>query len=367
MKRVLVGTLDWGLGHATRSIPIIRELQRLGCDVLIGGSGDSLLLLRREYPELPFIVLPAYSPRYPRRGSMAWTMAMQLPRFLRVIRAEHVAVQKIVDEKKIDLIISDNRYGCRSANVPSIFITHQSNILMPKRFGLFKNIVRSLNEAMIRRFTECWIPDFPAAHSLAGDLADFGKMGVKVPVRYIGWLSRFEYRETFSQTTDILAIFSGPEPQRTLLEETVLPQLKSSGLRFRAVRGLPALQGASGNNDIVNFLPASELQSWIEAASLIVARSGYSTVMDMKALGKKVIFIPTPGQTEQEYIAKRLMDSGIAFFMSQDEFDLQTAITESKNFSGFDHGTKNMLLAQAVESALTLADSLVNRRSLYST
>ena len=367
MKRVLVATLDWGLGHATRSIPIIRELQRLGCEVLIGGSGDSLLLLRREYPKLPFIVLPAYSPRYPRRGSMAWTMAAQLPRFLRVIGAEHTAMKKIVNDKKIDLIISDNRYGCWSSTTPSIFVTHQSNILMPKRFGLLKYIVSSLNEAMIDRFTECWIPDFPAAHSLAGDLADVGKMRAKVPVRHIGWLSRFEYRETFPTTRDILAIFSGPEPQRTLLEETVLPQLKASGLKFRAVRGLPALQGAADSNDIVNFLSASELQLWIEAATLVVARSGYSTVMDMKALGKKVVFIPTPGQTEQEYLAQRLMDSRIAFSMSQDEFDLQTAIKESKKFSGFDPGVKNTLLADAVENALTLADSLTNTRSVHRT
>ena len=367
MKRVLVATLDWGLGHATRSIPIIRELRRLGCDVLIGGSGDSLLLLRREYPGVPYIVLPAYSPRYPRRGSMAWAMAVQLPRFLRVIGAEHMAIKKIVNEKGIDLIISDNRYGCWSATTRSIFVTHQSNILMPKRFGLLKHIVRSLNEILINRFTECWIPDFPAAHSLAGDLADLGKMRLKVPVRHIGWLSRFEYRETFSPTTDILAIFSGPEPQRTLMEETVLPQLKVSGLRFRVVRGLPALQGTSGSKDIVNFLSGSELQSWIEVASLVVGRSGYSTVMDMKALGKKAVFIPTPGQTEQEYLAKRLMDSRIAFSMSQHEFDLQTAIKESKNFSGFDPGIKNTLLVQAVESALTLAESLANTRSIHRT
>ena len=360
MARVLLAIMDWGLGHATRSIPVIRELQRQGCEVLIAGSGDSLLLLQKEFSSLCFAVLPGYSPRYPLRGSMVRTMAMQLPHFLRVIQAEHREAEKIVSEKKIDLIISDNRYGCWSANVPSVFITHQSNIHMPKRFGFFASMVRRLNEKMINRFSEAWIPDFPAGDSLAGDLADFGKLHVKVPVRFIGWLSRFEYRGTCTQMTDVLAIFSGPEPQRTALEEIVLPQLNAAGLNFRVVRGLPALDTPANSENIVNFLPAFELQSWIESAGLIVARSGYSTLMDMKALGKKVVFIPTPGQTEQEYLAKRLMDSRIAFSMSQDRFHLLTSIRESRKFSGFDPAIKNTLLAAAVKGILALCSSFAN-------
>ena len=365
MTRVLVAILDWGLGHATRSIPVIRQLQQHSCDVVMAGSGDSLLLLRREYPLFPFVLLPAYSPRYPGGRSMAWAMALQLPKFARVIRAEHRVIEKIIVEKKIELIVSDNRYGCWSANIPSVFITHQSNILMPKRFGLFKRLVRKLNERMMNRFTECWVPDFPSGDSLAGHLADFGKVHVKVPVRFIGWLSRFEYRAVEKVTADVVAILSGPEPQRTLLEDKVLRQLEGSGLKFRVVRGLPALQTASERKEVVNFLSASELQSWIESAGLVLARSGYSTVMDMKALGKKVVFIPTPGQTEQEYLAQRLMKSGIAFSMAQDEFDLRTAIIESKNFSGFDPGIKNTLLAAAVEGILRLSGSAVNKTSMH--
>src|SRR5690349_10668762 len=241
MKRVLVTPLDWGLGHATRCIPAIRELQAQGCDVVIAGSGDSLALLRREFPHLPYYSLPAYAPRYPLKGSMVLQMVRQLPRFVRVISAEHQAVEQILAKEKIDLLISDNRYGCWSKRIPSVFITHQSNILMPKRFGFLASTVRGLNENMMNRFSACWIPDEPSSGSLAGDLISFGKTRVQVPVHFIGWLSRFENRGTTKQVKfDVIAVLSGPEPQRTALEETVVPQLKQSRLRFRVDRGLRA-------------------------------------------------------------------------------------------------------------------------------
>ena len=348
MKRVLVTPLDWGLGHATRCIPLIRELQAQDCLVVVAGSGDSLVLLRHEFPDAMFYLLPAYAPRYPMNGSMALQMILQLRRFLQVISSEHKAVGEIVAKEKIDLLISDNRYGCWSKHIPSVFITHQSNILMPKRFGFLASLVRRLNERMMNRFTACWIPDQPSTHSLAGDLISFGKARVKVPVHYIGWLSRFENGDTDKDVRyDVIAILSGPEPQRTALEEIVVPQLKRSAFKFRVVRGLPAAP-ESDDGQIVNFLSSNPLQAAVKSSALVIARSGYSTVMDMAALGMKVVFIPTPGQTEQEYLANRLKNKGIAYSMSQKQFDLHTAIEESKKFSGFLPIGKNRLLAEAI-------------------
>lgn len=354
MKKVLVAVLDWGLGHATRSVPVIRAFQRQGCEVFLAGSGESLALLRKEFPALPAFSLPAYAPRYPRKGtSMALSMALQLPRFMGVIRAERRAVERIVEKEHIDVIISDNRYGCRSKKVPSVLITHQSNILMPKRFGFLGGLVRRLNEGLMHRFDECWIPDFPPGESLAGELSTFGNLTRKVPIRYIGWLSRFEPHPVKGvETIDVLAIFSGPEPQRTMLEEIVLPQLKASTLNFLAVRGLPTTDSDPGDKRIVNFMTALDLQSAIESAAVIIARSGYSTVMDMKTLEKKAIFVPTPGQTEQEYLAARLKDAGVAYSVSQEEFNLYAALDESKNFSGFVSGGNNTLFVRVVEDLL---------------
>jgi uncharacterized protein (TIGR00661 family) len=352
MKRVLVTPLDWGLGHATRCIRVIRELQEQSCVVIIAGSGDSLALLRHEFPTTRFYILPAYAPRYALNGSMALRMALQLPRFIRVISSEHRAVEEIVAKEQIDFLISDNRYGCWSKRIPSVFITHQSNILMPKRFGWLKSFVRRINERMMNRFTACWIPDDPSTYSLAGDLISFGKARVKVPVHYVGWLSRFEKGGTEKDVQyDVIAVLSGPEPQRTALEEIVVPQLRRSALRFRVVRGLPAAPD-SQDEKIVNFLPSGQLQAALESSALVIARSGYSTVMDLTALGKKAVFIPTPGQTEQEYLANRLTGKGIAYSMSQKEFDLDTAINESKKFRGFIPYVKNRLLVEAIRQLI---------------
>lgn len=350
MKRVLLTPLDWGLGHATRCIPIIRELQFQNFDVVIAGSGDSLQLIKQEFSNLTCITLPGYNPVYPSNGSMVWSMVRQLPRFLKVIAAEHNAVQSVIKSHHIDLLISDNRYGCWSSQIPSVFITHQSNILMPDRFGWLQNLVRKTTGQMMNNFGTWWIPDFPDDHSLAGDLISFGKIGSKITKEYIGWLSRFEPKKNVLKRYDVVAIFSGPEPQRTLLENIILPQLKASALRYRVVRGLPADKTPQPDDRIVNFLSSNELQECIEAADLIIARSGYSTVMDMNALGKKVVFIPTPGQTEQGYLAKRLMEKGIAFYMNQNEFNLRTALEQSSNFSGFSVLSKNNYLHKAVNT-----------------
>jgi uncharacterized protein (TIGR00661 family) len=285
---------------------------------------------------------------------MVWTMALQLPHFMRVISAEHTAISLIIEKENIALVISDNRYGCWSKKVPSVFITHQCNILMPKRFGWLQHVVRKWNDRMINHFHTCWIPDFPGDRSLAGDLTSFGKSRVTIDREYIGWLSRFKAQKNATKKYDVLAVFSGPEPQRTTLEAIVIEQLKKSGLVYRVVRGLPALNNRQTDERITNFLSSDNLQHELASADLVIARSGFSTVMDLQTLGKKAIFIPTPGQTEQEYLASRLMENGIAFSAKQDDFNLATAIDQSKKFSGFTPAPQNTLLKQAVTRLLAL-------------
>lgn len=352
VRRVLVAPLDWGLGHATRCVPVIRELQRQGCEVLLAGSGDSLQLLKEEFPGLRAVSLPGYRPRYAHNDAMVKTMALQLPRFMRVISAEHTATNYIIEQAHIELVISDNRYGCWSRKIPSVIITHQSNILMPERFGWLQPVVRMLSDRMINRFHTCWIPDVPGERSLAGDLTSFGRTDVNIKAEYIGWLSRFEHQQSAVKKWDVLAVFSGPEPQRTILERIVVPQLQNSGLTYRVVRGLPALSSPPSDSRIVNFLPSGPLQAELAAADLVIARSGFSTVMDMQALGKKVVFVPTPGQTEQEHLARHLMKKGIAFYMEQNAFKLDEAIDQARGFSGFTPAPGNLMLEEAVARLL---------------
>jgi UDP:flavonoid glycosyltransferase YjiC (YdhE family) len=354
MTRVLITPLDWGLGHATRCIPVIREFERQGCEVTIAGSGDSLALLQKEFPAIRSFSLPGYRPSYPLQGTMVWTMARQLPRFVNVISHEHHAMEKIIEAENIDLIISDNRYGCWSSRVYSVFITHQSNILMPKRFGWLQTPVRKLNEKLIARFDTCWVPDLPEGQSLAGILISNAMPLADSKTEFIGWLSRFERNRNAEKKIDVAAIFSGPEPQRTQMEKAVVSQLEQSGLSYRAVRGLPSIHSVPTNKKVVNFLPTQELQACIESADIVIARSGYSTVMDMQRLGKKVIFIPTPGQTEQEYLANRLKDKGIAFFMNQNDFDLRESLQQAKHYRGFDPLPATGMLRDSVASLLKM-------------
>jgi UDP:flavonoid glycosyltransferase YjiC (YdhE family) len=357
MKRVLVAPMDWGLGHATRCIPIIRELIKRNCAVYLAGNGDSSTLLRNEFPKLPFFSLPGYQPVYPAAGSMIWKMAVQLPKFMRVIRKEHREIESIIRLHQIDLVIADNRFGCWSSLIPAVFITHQRSVLLPPGFNWLKPWVNRLNSSLICRFSCCWIPDLPEPMSLAGKLGLASTKQRTYPTRFIGYLSRFDTPVPKAVRYDIVCILSGPEPQRSIFEKMIAAQLRQSGLRYFLVRGLivssPATQ-AHADSHCADFLSGDELQKLIEQSVCILARSGYSTVMDLSKLGKKAILVPTPGQTEQEYLAARMMEKKIAFAVDQRRFDLMAAWNDLKNYTGFelpaDHSS---FLMDALDEALS--------------
>jgi len=352
MKKILIAPLDWGLGHATRCIPVISELLNAGCEVVIAGNGSSLALLRMEFPELPSVTLPGYQPVYPAAGSMIWKMALQIPKFAEAIKMEHRAVQKIVAEMSIDVIISDNRYGCWSESVLSVLITHQSNVLMPRRFGWLAPFVRRIVGGHMKRFGYWWVPDLPD-HRLSGLLTSFDPAMDASNTFFIGAISRFERKPEGAQRFDVAAILSGPEPQRTMLENLVVLQLQRSGLRYFVVRGLPHMGEMNRSETMSDFMTSHELQELIQSSRIIISRSGYSSVMDMAVLGKKSIFIPTPGQTEQEYLARDLKKKGIAYAVSQKEFDLQIALKESDRYSGFqDFPSGNAMLKAVIKKLI---------------
>ena len=342
MKKVLVCALDWGLGHATRCVPIVRELQKRRADVWISSSGNALLFLRQEFPSLTSFELSAYDPQYSATASMPLKIMSQLPKFIRVVKKEHEQVEKIVRDCKIDIVISDNRYGCWSSNVKSIFITHQANLLMPPGFGWLAPPINLIGYQFIKKFQEVWIPDNPGS-GLTTPFVSNGKLNQK----YIGWLSRFQMRKGIEQRYEIIALISGPEPQRTIFENLVTKELKASGLTSLLVEGKPQepLHKQEGCLEIVNHLATRELEEAILASKLVISRSGYSTVMDLIALGKRAFFVPTPGQTEQDYLARELKKMKVTGSSSQDKFDLADALHQSPNFGGFSDwvGTPDLL------------------------
>jgi uncharacterized protein (TIGR00661 family) len=353
MKKILIAPLDWGFGHATRCIPIIHELLKRRCTVLVAGSGDSLLLLKREFPHLTFYNLPAYAPVYSRKQSMILKLIIQIPKFVATIRKEHLEIERLVEQHGIDFIISDNRYGCWCAKTPSIFITHQLHILMPRRLKWIEPLVGRLNKWLIRKFSHCWIPDYmDEKFNLSGKLSmnDEAMLG---QVTYIGPLSRFRRADNLQNTYDLVCVFSGPEPQRSIFEETVCRQLRGSCLRYLVIRGVLSKSGSTQENEIA-FLDTKDLQGIISQSLMVIARSGYSTIMDLAALGKKGVLVPTPGQTEQEYLADRWKRLGVFYSASQHNFNLQEALEKSKSYTGLkiDSSHSNELLSQAVDALL---------------
>jgi uncharacterized protein (TIGR00661 family) len=350
-KKVLVAPLDWGLGHATRCIPVIQELLNRNCEVFIASSGSALELLRKEFPDIRFFKLRPYRVKYPEGRLLVLSLFSQVPRIRGVISKEHKQLEQLVLEHNIDLVISDNRYGCWSARVPSIFIGHQLSIQLPGVFKLFQPIVNLVHHRMIRKFSEVWIPDEKGELNLTGKLSE-----ANVLRKYIGILSRFK-KASAEFKYDIAVILSGPEPQRTLLEGIIFDQIRNQEeLKIIVVRGVVEGEGnwkQVENFVIVNFLQSRKLEEIINQSKLIISRSGYSTIMDLARLGKKAIFVPTPGQTEQEYLARRLMDKQIVYYSTQKDFDLTSALVASEGFSGFSNiEQENGLLLKALDEVL---------------
>src|SRR5690349_9583884 len=165
-KKILVAPLDWGLGHATRCIPIINEFLSQGCEVQIASSGDALVLLKEEFPDLKFHSIVSYGAEYSRSLPFTIKILLQIPKFVRAIKKEHNETQTIVEREKIDLVISDNRYGCWSKEVLSVFIGHQLNLLTP----IFSWLGNYLQRRAIQKFSRCWIPDNEGEKSVADEL-----------------------------------------------------------------------------------------------------------------------------------------------------------------------------------------------------
>lgn len=349
-KRILVAVLDWGLGHATRCIPIINELQRQGAAVILAGSGASLNLLRQQFPTLKAYQLSPYNPTYHANTNMVWAMAGQLPKFMKAIVAEQKEVGAIVQKENIDIVISDNRYGCYTKYAKCYIVAHQLNILMPNGWQWVQPIVSRFNHAQLAKFDGVWCP--------ANDATFPEKLlqgHNKLNTRFIGFLSRMQ-PITAQHKHAITAICSGPEPQRGLLEEELAKQLAELEVPSILVAGMVEKTEKRKVKDkltIVNYMGTEELNRLMAESAVIISRSGYSTVMDMMRMGNKAIFVPTPGQTEQEYLAEALMQQGIAYSMAQVELDIQKALKQYDSYAGFGKfAPNNDLLTQAVSSIL---------------
>ena len=332
-KRILVAPLNWGLGHATRCIPIIQALIDHKFDPIIASDGASLDLLKKEFPLLICIELPSYHIQYSKYGFLLkWQLAMNIPKLLKAIKEERHQVQKLIKEYAIDGIISDNRFGVYSINkaIPSSYITHQINVFS----GITTFISTKLHQGIIKKHDECWIPDYENTPNLSGKLSHV--KNPKLHLKYIGPLSRFKKAEGESKY-NIMLLLSGPEPQRQILEEKLIHEFKDYKRNIILVQGKIEKQQTTvqkGNILVYNFMNSHELEKTMQCSDVIVSRSGYTTIMDLAALGKKAFFIPTPGQNEQYILAKTIEASQIAPYCKQNAFNLKE-FEKIKDYKGF--------------------------------
>ena len=330
-KNILVAPLNWGLGHATRCIPLIYELISNGFNPILASDGIALEILKKEFPNLLALELPSYNIEYAKNGkNFKWKMFKNSPTMISAILEEKQVVKLWTTELNLSGIISDNRLGVRSKKIPSVFITHQLNVLT----GNTSWITSKLHQNIIKKFSECWIPDFKEKPNLSGKLGHLKESDLNL--KYIGPISRLEKKD-LPIKYNLMVILSGPEPQRTILEEILTIEIKKFKGDILFVKGIVQKQQlfeVVENVTFVNFMTSNDLQIAFNESEVVLCRSGYTTIMDLAKLGKKAFFIPTPGQFEQEYLAKKLKNNGLFPSANQDKFRIRN-LAEVDMYQGF--------------------------------
>lgn len=311
-KKILFAVLNWGLGHATRSWELINNLHEDGHEVILASDGEALKFLKLEFPKLEAHNLPSYNAKYGVSGGI-FPMLKNAIKTQKAVREEQTWLKEFLVKNNIDQIISDNRYGIFSPDVESIIITHQLNIKVP----FASKIVNAQNRKWLNRFDQIWVPDQNG--ELSGELSNPVPLKLKSKVKEIGWLSRFKNAPNIETSNVIMAVVSGPEPQKTILVDklrSVLLEYKGESILYTGLPG-EKKEEKIHNLTIKNHAHTSEFMADLQSAKLVMGRSGYSSLMDYMVLGKNMILIPTPGQDEQIYLGNYLKNKAEVTLISQ--------------------------------------------------
>lgn len=323
--KILVAPLNWGLGHASRCVPLVRRFIDEGHEVILGGDGESLTLLRRHFPKLRYVYLAPLHLKYSNGRRQVWAMMKALPRLVAWAMKDHAMLRAVLREEAIDSVLSDNRFGLYSKLTECIYMTHQLHIMLPNGWRWAEGIVERLHARVYAHFDKVWVPDYEEEErSLAGELSHPNHLPFRhlpCTIEYIGPLSRFERLRDrdveISKNDNIVAVLSGLEPQRTIFEKEIIARYQGTNEHVLIVQGLmhrPNTRIKRGNITLIPSMGDDELVAALQGAKHIIARSGYSTIMDFETLGllhpvtgnrkPEIELIPTPGQPEQQYLAR---------------------------------------------------------------
>lgn len=328
-KNILICPLEWGLGHATRMIPVAAELLRHNHNVIFASGEEHLSLLRDELPGCSYLSFPGFNPKYSTHLPQYISILLKIPLLAYHIVLEHIRLKKIIRKYSIDIVISDNRFGLWNSNIKTVYVTHMPLIPFPGKMKFLEPLGVFIHMQIIRKYDLCFIPDLPGDKNLSGRLSH----GMSLPrnVRYIGILSRFSSLSAESSGKPGIKyntiILSGPEPQKEILKQKLITCYKDKEPVTIILEGKPGKSKETrrlGNIILYNHLPASEMKSIILGSEGIISRSGYTTAMDLLSLNRGSLLIPTPGQTEQEYLAEYLSEQG--FFSKITQNDIKPGV-----------------------------------------
>ncbi len=321
--KIFFPVLNWGLGHASRSLPLIKSYLHFNHQVICASDGEALAMLRRELPDQTVLELPGYNIQYD-SSYMPINMLRYGPGMLRTIKAEHELTKAIVERHQIDCIISDNRYGCYHADIPSALITHQLQVFTGQK--LLDVYIRRQIRSWFKKFSQLWIPDQVPPANITGDLS--GLDTTPISKYYLGIISELNCTALKGKYKAV-AILSGPEPQRTNFEDLVIKELSTLQGDYAIVRGRPDIDDPirlEGNLTIFPYLNRAALSNLLGQTDVVISRSGYTTLMDLANTGHKAILCPTPGQYEQIYLADRLARRKQCVYQRQENLDLKLAL-----------------------------------------
>lgn len=331
-KTILIAPLDWGLGHTTRCVPLIGYMQQQAHHIIFAGNEWQQAFIDKTFPGIETIHLEGYNVNYGKSGrNFRLSIFAQIPHLVKAIRKEQQWLHERLEARKIDAIISDNRYGLWHPTVPSVIMTHQLRVITGFGAGA-DNVFQKLHYKFLNRFRECWVVDNKENGSLAGRLSQPRVLPHKTS--YIGLLSQFAGMNTQGGVAPyLLVLLSGPEPQRTILSKLLWEQVLNYKGKVVFVEGNNAADTPQAIPNHITYhkqLTRASLLPLLQQAEMVICRSGYSTLMDLIALHKKALIIPTPGQTEQEYLAKYLHDKKIFYAVSQAQVDLNKDTESAK-------------------------------------
>jgi uncharacterized protein (TIGR00661 family) len=320
MTRILVAPLDWGMGHTARCVCVINALQKAGAQVVVACNAEQQAFLEKEIQQVRYVYLAGYNITYAKQEAFsAIKIALQAPKIACKVAAEKRWLHAWLANEKIDGIISDNRYGIYHAQIPSVLITHQLNI----QTAIGSWLVNKLNTFYINRFHACWVPDSADMQMNLSGILSHATTKAK-HVQFIEPISRLEIEQVAVYKNQLLIILSGPEPQKSMLLEKILMQYNQINIPI-LVAGITTVNATYANVHYLGNVSTLEMQKLICESKYILTRSGYTSIMDLAKLGKRALLVPTPGQTEQVYLAQ---------YMSQNKWH-STQIQSKLNVTSF--------------------------------